>query len=632
MGAPMRKKDSKETENKTAEGSSGSLQQECEKYRYIFEKSPTFTMILDTYGTVIEFNEAGEKIYGYRSEGEPLHFLDFIHENETEHTSRFFILLIEEAKKIKRSWDWKKIESDAAYREKCYMEINGLGVSHGSTKAFNKDRDRVFDQEFNVNLLVDRTTLKIKGFIITSIDVTERNLYKTRLEESKEKYRELFRSMPFFSMVIDTEGRAVEFNYRSMADYGIESDDQVVYFTDFVHRDDHDKAKNLFINLYTEANALKNLWINEKSITKEECLKRLRELGIWNEPIKLANKKGNRTWETEFSAKLWISVSDLKIKGALVSSLDVTERNLYRIKLEESEKKYRELVEKKTRDIIFSLDSEGKFLTANRNMTDKLGYIENKIIGIDIIEILYSGTLDEDQINIEIFRENLEKVLKKGEKSIRFNAVCNHKFLGEPVTLQFKLDPIMENGRINGVMGFATEISDDPIRQYLIGENQSFEIDNKLTLADEISYKLTRNLQKHFPKGKVDLLRLGLREMIVNAIEHGNLGITYDEKTNALENNTYHSLLRERQYGTESSAKKVWIGYELTGKMVKYTVRDCGGGFNYKDILEADSNDINNIMSQHGRGIIITRSIFDELKYNKEGNEVIMVTYTDRPE
>ena len=32
-------------------------------------------------------------------------------------------------------------------------------------------------------------------------------------------------------------------------------------------------------------------------------------------------------------------------------------------------------------------------------------------------------------------------------------------------------------------------------------------------------------------------------------------------------------------------------------------------------------------MIQHGRGILITRSVFDEVRYNDKGNEVYLAVY-----
>ena len=109
-----------------------------------------------------------------------------------------------------------------------------------------------------------------------------------------------------------------------------------------------------------------------------------------------------------------------------------------------------------------------------------------------------------------------------------------------------------------------------------------------------MSFRITRNLQKYLPEGRISLLRLGIREMIVNAIEHGNLGITYEEKSLAQKNQTYHDLLRERQMSEQNRKKRVHISYELSEQMVRYVIRDEGFGFNHHgfiDDLPFDANE-----------------------------------------
>lgn len=445
------------------------------------------------------------------------------------------------------------------------------------------------------------------------------------LEESERTFRELFRLMPFFLMLIDTSGRTIEFNYASPDDRERETAGEGISYIDFIHEDDRKRAAMLFIDLFAVAVEAKNQWLLSGSITREECARRLRSTKISNEPIRMISAKGDRTFETSFSAGLWIGEADLKIKGALLSAIDMTELNSYRKKLEDSEKKYRELVEDKIRDVIFSLDGAGRFVTVNNNIRSKLGYLEEQVLGRSIIDIVYNDPADRSQINRETFRESLGRVMKDKSHDVRFTALCNHNFLGDPVMLQFKLDPIIENDEVVGVMGFASEISDDTLRQYLLGETVAYEIENRLIIADEVSFRVTRNLVKYLPESKISLLRMGVREMIVNAIEHGNLGITYEEKSKAQKNQNYHALLYQRQKNSENRHKKVYIEYRLDSGRALYTIRDQGKGFDHRKFLKSLPSNTNGEHLQHGRGIMITRSVFDEVKYNEAGNEVALV-------
>jgi anti-sigma regulatory factor (Ser/Thr protein kinase) len=249
------------------------------------------------------------------------------------------------------------------------------------------------------------------------------------------------------------------------------------------------------------------------------------------------------------------------------------------------------------------------------------------VVGHNIVDILYRDPIDRNNINRETFMENIARVLKEGATDVRFSAVCDHSRIGEPVTLQFILNPVVENGAVIGVMGFASEPSDDPLRDFVREEMLACDIDNRITIADEVSFRVTRNLARYLPDGRVSLVRLGVREMIVNAIEHGNLGITYEEKTQCQKNQSYLDLLRERQRNEENRNKKVHITYRLDENGAVYTVRDEGTGFNYDSYFGIDVRTLNERMIQHGRGILITRSVFDEVRYNDTGNEVRLAVY-----
>ncbi|OHD66309.1 MAG: hypothetical protein A2176_07430 [Spirochaetes bacterium RBG_13_51_14] len=605
-----------------------SLLDKYRNYLNIFQKSPNLTAILNTRGEVVEWNEAAEQLYGRELSSGPVSYLDFIHEDEITRIRENFAGLYRNCENFRKTLDPNRMMNDPSYRETSYERIMQMGAHQGLTKLTSRSGDKSLVVDYTVSLIFDPETLETSGCIVTTTDITHRKELREQMEESERKYRDLFKLIPLFSMLIDTSGKTVDFNYISSEDYDLNSMkfDGISYM-DFIHRDDQKRAATLFIDLYTKAIHFKNQWIKDATITKEECALKLRSLRINNEPLRLVSGKRDHIFETEFTASLWISESNLEIKGALLSAIDVTERNNYRRRLEESEKKYRELVEEKTRDIIFSLDGKARFVMVNSNIREKLGYPEDAIIGNYIIDILYKDPNDKNQINRETFLENIDRVLKNKKSDVRFKAVCDHKFLGEPVTLQFKLDPIMENGEVIGVMGFASEISDDPLREYLEEETLSFTIDNRLTIADEVSFRITRNLRKYLNHGKMNLLRLGLREMIINAIEHGNLGITYEEKTTAQKNQSYHDLLQERQMSEENKHKKVYIEYKLCENTATYTIRDEGAGFDHEKFFKLKAARLNEQMAQHGRGILITRSIFDDIRYNERGNQVMLVAH-----
>ncbi len=114
---------------------------------------------------------------------------------------------------------------------------------------------------------------------------------------------------------------------------------------------------------------------------------------------------------------------------------------------------------------------------------------------------------------------------------------------------------------------------------------------------------------------------IGLTELIVNAVEHGNLGITYAEKSELSGMDRWLAELERRAVLPENAAKFVDVSFERDDRKIRITVRDQGSGFDWRPYLEPDPT---RVFDTHGRGITIARRLsFDELEYRDPGNEVI---------
>ncbi len=114
---------------------------------------------------------------------------------------------------------------------------------------------------------------------------------------------------------------------------------------------------------------------------------------------------------------------------------------------------------------------------------------------------------------------------------------------------------------------------------------------------------------------------IGLTELIVNAVEHGNLGITYAEKSELNGINRWLEELDRRAALPENAAKFVDVDYERDEREIRITIRDQGAGFDWRPYLEPDPT---RVFDTHGRGITIARRLsFDDLQYRDPGNEVV---------
>jgi CheY-like chemotaxis protein/anti-sigma regulatory factor (Ser/Thr protein kinase) len=131
-------------------------------------------------------------------------------------------------------------------------------------------------------------------------------------------------------------------------------------------------------------------------------------------------------------------------------------------------------------------------------------------------------------------------------------------------------------------------------------------------------------------EARVEELGLGLYEVIVNAIEHGNLEITFEEKCRAMERNSYDELLNERLSNPSYSRRRVTIDYHMIPEELHYIVRDEGKGFDWRNPPFSDPS--NNLLTPCGRGVLLARIYLDHVEFNEKGNEVHLVKCGDRNE
>jgi hypothetical protein len=113
---------------------------------------------------------------------------------------------------------------------------------------------------------------------------------------------------------------------------------------------------------------------------------------------------------------------------------------------------------------------------------------------------------------------------------------------------------------------------------------------------------------------------LSLTEMLINAVEHGNCGISAEEKRAHLDTGgTAAALILEKNRDPAIAAKRVAFSYEIHPSQSIYVIRDEGKGFDWRSRLQQEEIDF---LSEHGRGIWMTVHNVDEIRYNPAGNEV----------
>ncbi len=114
---------------------------------------------------------------------------------------------------------------------------------------------------------------------------------------------------------------------------------------------------------------------------------------------------------------------------------------------------------------------------------------------------------------------------------------------------------------------------------------------------------------------------VGLTELLLNAIEHGNLGITYEEKTQLDSRAAWQAEVSKRLALPENKLKRVEFLFERLPSEIRFTIRDEGDGFEWRRFLQIDPR---RVFDTHGRGIVMARAYsFTSIDYNEAGNEVV---------
>lgn len=152
-----------------------------------------------------------------------------------------------------------------------------------------------------------------------------------------------------------------------------------------------------------------------------------------------------------------------------------------------------------------------------------------------------------------------------------------------------------------------------------------------LTLTEQSDFRIcTRNdamelakfLATVFPNPRQAIV--GISELLLNAVEHGSTGISYEEKTRLLENMTFEQEVERCLALQENANKKVQVHYKKTPQAIVLDIQDEGQGFEWEQYLELS---IERATHTHGRGIALARAIsFDEVRYLGCGNRVVCTT------
>ena len=149
-------------------------------------------------------------------------------------------------------------------------------------------------------------------------------------------------------------------------------------------------------------------------------------------------------------------------------------------------------------------------------------------------------------------------------------------------------------------------------------------VDNQLDHTTRVAQFLVNEVGRTLPEKERMDITLGLDELICNAIEHGNLGISQAEKEKAMqESDGLNKLYAQRLEDPRIAARRVRIEFTYgRNEGFEWIISDEGNGFDWQAV--PSPLDEEGLDKPCGRGVFLGRMLFDHLEYRGKGNVVCL--------
>ena len=301
----------------------------------------------------------------------------------------------------------------------------------------------------------------------------------------------------------------------------------------------------------------------------------------------------------------------------------INDLSVAKARAEQNERKYRSLFNG-TKDPITLLDKELRFKECNAAAIDyfnlegvDLTYTSEKTPKIQ--DLLYED--QREHISLTERFEEIKERLIHSKQPVEVQAQMRSP-LGEFKSCTLRMESIRTTDEMEILLRVIPDNKDELAQAFIEGR-EHFHIENTLTAADEMSRHICANLGKYMPQEDANFAMVCVREIIVNAIEHGNLEITFEEKTKAQRERRYFEFLQERKEAPQYKDRRVNVEYSITPQRALFRITDQGKGFDHRTFLKKAANPSPELL-EHGRGLFMTLAAFDRVVYNDKGNQVTL--------
>ncbi|WP_054401771.1 PAS domain-containing protein [Paenibacillus solani] len=159
------------------------------------------------------------------------------------------------------------------------------------------------------------------------------------------------------------------------------------------------------------------------------------------------HKDGRHIW-FEVNCK-YITTQDGQKKEIISIARDISERKLMEFKLKESEQRYRSLFEYNP-SAVYSMNLDGDYLTANKNLQELTGYSLDELIGMYFGPIVAEKDIDRTLFHFNQAKEGIPQ---------SYDLTIIHKD-GYPIEINTLNIPIFVDDEVVGVYGITRDITE----------------------------------------------------------------------------------------------------------------------------------------------------------------------------
>lgn len=145
------------------------------------------------------------------------------------------------------------------------------------------------------------------------------------------------------------------------------------------------------------------------------------------------------------------------------------------------------------------------------------------------------------------------------------------------------------------------------------------KVETSAAAVDSAVATLVCLLQTSLGEADLKMFQVCIHEALRNAYEHGNLGLSFSEKTALLETHNFEAELEQRAVLARQKGLFIQVSAELAEGCFKCEIQDQGQGFDLKSLREPTQDEIA-LSDTHGRGVFLIRKYFSQVEYLGRGN------------